>query len=392
LARDRALDRRLVALFLVMFRGRSCALVCCSAMAACSQRTDPRLSAIEARIAQEELKLHAIQQEVIASEARAEAARLEAEHQACRAQVKEIAAEVERRRAVCAKDLADHNLCIAKNSERTATAGLWGCGLGIAAAAFSAGAATPWALGGCGMGLGAGLQAADECPVPSCAKDLAHVPTEVLSARGLSESPRCGGYAGISVEAVGSQARSGTVVSRVYPGTYGNAANMAAGDVVISINGVSISTSADFDVALAPIREGQALGVSVVRNGELFELVAPASRRTTNGEFAEGVRLGVEIGATIQNVTYKSGVRIASVMPEGPAAAALQVGDIVSGLSLATSTKHPIVNQVVRKVDQVETFLSDTRAADDVSFSVQRGSAPLTMLVHLGPRAEKREL
>jgi hypothetical protein len=160
------------------------------ASSGCSQEGDPRLSALETRIAQEQVKLDAIRQQVATAEARAEAARIEAEYQGCRAQVKEVRAEVERRRSVCAKDVADHNFCLAQNSEREATSGLWGCGLGIVAAAFSAGAAAPWALGGCAVGMGTGAAAADQCPAPICTNEMDHAASDVLAERGCSHCQR----------------------------------------------------------------------------------------------------------------------------------------------------------------------------------------------------------
>ncbi len=157
---------------------------------------DPRLDAIERQIAAAQAKLDGVRKEVAAAEARAEAARVEAEFQSCRAQVKEIRAEVERQRAQCAKDVADRNLCIAKNSERTATGGLWGCGLGIAVAALSGGSATPWALGGCAVGTGAGALSGDECPSASCASALNAIEPKVLSDRRPGEGAQMRGVLG----------------------------------------------------------------------------------------------------------------------------------------------------------------------------------------------------
>lgn len=357
-----------------------------------SSTPDPRLEAVERQIAAAQSKLEAVRKEVAAAEARAEAARIEAEFQACRAQVKEIRAEVERQRAQCAKDLADRNLCMARNSERTATGGLLGCGFGIAVAALSGGSATPWALGGCAVGAGAGALSEDACPSATCAAALDAIEPNVLSERKLTGVPRCGGYLGLELRDGRAVVAQGLRVDRVNPGTYGDSANIAVGDIVIAIDGAPTGTLRQLEAVLRQTREGQPLTVGVVRGDRLFKLTAAASRRTGEGDFADAVKLGVRIGPTVPRVQYRFGVVAESVVAGGPAdKAGVQVGDQLQGVGVAGSTKG-VASAGSLQLAEVEAVLGDLRPTATVEMQLVRQGRPMTATAHLGPRNARAEL
>jgi len=354
--------------------------------------SNARLDAIEQRVVAEQAKLAAIQKQVAEAEARAEVARKEAEFQSCRAGVKEIRAEVERRRATCAKDVADRNLCLARNSERTATGGIIGCGLGLFAAAFTGGAATPWALGGCGAGFGAGSLSADVCPGAMCAATIHSVESVVLGERNVLAYRRCGGFVGVELVAGQRVVARGLAVAMVGPGTYGDSAGVAAGDILIVVGDAVVGTLDEVEQALVRVQERQPLTVAIIRKGELFLLTAPASRRTGAGGLAHTLKLGVELQPG-ENIEFRDGVSIGTVTPASPAAAAgVREGDRLAALVLHGSDERSKREQKISRLADAEMFLEDAPTGADVTFSVIRAEIPIDLAVSLGDRAQEAGL
>ena len=65
-----------------------------------------------------------------------------------------------------------------------------------------------------------------------------------------------------------SPEQKGAAVVRVLPGAAAAAAGVQAGDVVVEVNGAATSTPAEVVAAFKPLRAGQTLSLTVVRNGE----------------------------------------------------------------------------------------------------------------------------
>lgn len=349
-----------------------------------------RLASIETRLRVEEERLKAVQRDIAASEARAEAAREEANFQSCRAQSMELRAETERRRAQCAKAVADRNLCAARNSERTATNGIIGCGLGIVAATVTGGTAAPWALGGCGAGLSVGALSEDQCPSAECASTLDNLEAEVLAERQLAAPPRCGGYIGLELESERATAAYGLVVDEVNPGTYADSASMAAGDLLLSVNDRLIVEHDDVQGALRTVEEGSPLRVDVVRDGALFELSSQASRRLGNGKLSKSLLLGVKLKKPTTRASYVAGVVVATVRSDSPAArAGVRAGDVVKGIG---SANDPAAMQGVSRVADVESFLGDKRASQYITLSLARGPETPVAEIQLAHRQARTDL
>lgn len=381
---ERRFERELVGLVLL--------LTGCRAEA--DRANGVRLDSLERQIQQAEQRLMAVQKNVAEAEARAEAARAEAVFQSCRAQVKQIRAEVERRRAECAKAVADRNLCFARNSERAANSGLLGCGLGLVAAYFSAGAAAPWALGGCTLGLGAGALSGDECPPATCVTELDTTERSVLTEQGVTSMPRCGGYAGLGLTSSEAVVSRGVKIKRVLPGTYADVAGMAPADVLAEVDGTSIGGAEELADALRSKKEGEPLTVSVLRGAERYELTAGASRRTGNGDFSETIRLGVELGDAVSNVRYSGPAVVQTVVGGGPSASAgVQVGDQVEKLEARASagSERARVLTVARPED-AEVFFEDLRQSTEVTLHLLRHGQRVEATVRLGPRDRRTEL
>ena len=351
---------------------------------------DSRLASVESEIAAAKIRLEGVRAEVAASEARAAAARAEAEFQGCRARVTGLRAEVERRRAQCAKQVADQNLCVAHNSERTANSGILGCGFGLVAAAVTGGAAAPWGLGGCAAGLSAGELAANECPLPACAANLETIEDDVVRENGLEALPRCGGFAGIEVAEQQAIARQGLPVERVVAGTYADSASMAAGDVLTAVQGTSVRDPDQLKQLLEKVRVGSPLAVTVVRGGRLFKLTAPASKHVSRGRLLDTVQLGAILGKPVSQVSYRSGVVVTKVAPDSPAAAAgISAGDQLRDVT--TAGGEPAKRESVQPAD-IESALGDLAPNTRVDVHLMRDGKRAIAHLQLEPRARRAAL
>lgn len=367
-----------------------CGVVAIACNAAGPSPTDARLDSVEREITDAQARLQAVKAEVAEAEARAVAAQAEAEFQGCRARVIQLRAETERRRAQCAKDVADRNLCIAHNSERTATSGIVGCGLGLAFAGMTGGAAAPWALGGCAAGAGAGALSGDDCPAATCAANLERIGQDVLDENGLEAFPRCGGFAGIEVIEGTATAPRGVAIQQVRPGTYADSANLAAGDVLTSIQGLSVGTKQNVADVLRDLSDRQILEVEVVREQRLFHLRAPASRYLEPGSRADSPTLGATVGEPVGPVQYRSGVVVTSVVPGSPAhTTGLQAGDRIEGVTLSGA---PATEASNLGLEQLEGIMGDLRPGVDVDFHLVRDGRRAIAHVRLETRAGRAQL
>lgn len=344
-----------------------------------------RLSAVEQEITDARTRLDAVRAEVSAAEAHAEAARAEAEFQACQAKVTQLRAEMERRRAQCAKDVADRNLCIAHNSEQTATTGLVGCGLGLAVAALSGGSAAPWALGGCAAGTGAGALSGDACPEATCVASLDAIEQSVVRESGLENVPRCGGFAGLDVAEGRAVALHGLPIKQVLPGTYADSANVAVGDILTAVQGYAAADAGDVARVLSSVRERESLQVDVVRGGRLFHLSARASRRLGRQGLADSIKLGAILGDPVEQVPYRTGVIVITVEPGSPAArTGLQAGDQLLGINTADGSAKANENVSLR---DLEASMGLLRPNAQVDLRLRRGERNAVAHLTLEARA-----
>ncbi len=184
----------------------------------------------------------------------------------------------------------------------------------------------------------------------------------------------------------------GLRVDRVNPGTYGDSANIAAGDILIAIQGTPTGTLQELEAVLQQTREGQPLAVGVVRGDRLFRLAAVASRRTGEGRVADVVKLGVVLGATVPRVPYRFGIVAESVVPGGPAdKAGVQVGDQIAHVGTAGSEKDEKHVGSLELAD-VEAVLGDLRPSSNVEMQLIRYGKPVTATAQLVPRGARTEL
>jgi membrane-associated protease RseP (regulator of RpoE activity) len=232
-------------------------------------------------------------------------------------------------------------------------------------------------------------------------------------------------HAGVLVETVGSKGPA-------------EAAGMKAGDVIVRINGENVRSIAQVHRLVNETPAGQGALVTVARDGKTMDLsvtpeTAPAGRanddlrreiqrlfedlrqRTPRGdefgryfdwgdpppdqdrrrepfavppprfrwplfEWSPGAsRLGIVIqGLEPQLAGYfkvKDGVLVASVTPDTPAAAAgLKAGDVITALD----------GKAVKTPDDLVRMVRDLPGGQEVSLSVVRSGAPLTIKLKLG--------
>jgi S1-C subfamily serine protease len=138
---------------------------------------------------------------------------------------------------------------------------------------------------------------------------------------------------------------SGAIVNNVQEGSPAQKAGVAAGDVIVKVDGQAVDGSKAVQKAVLTHNIGQKLNVDVWRNGKPAQLVATLAE-FTDGEGQGGAggggaedgkgRLGIELQnltpelAQRLGVREKSGAVVAGVQPDGPAAeAGVQEGDVI---------------------------------------------------------------
>ncbi len=170
-------------------------------------------------------------------------------------------------------------------------------------------------------------------------------------------------------EAMGIEATGGAVISRVVPASPAESAGLDSGDVVVSLNGQPIETSAELRNAVGLMRPGQKVELGVLRDGE---------RRTVTATLGEGEQIQAQLGgpesrlagATLSELPPEhplygevEGVLVRDVEPGSRAAAAgLRPGDVIVSANrqavsspaelaeiLATHRNQPLLLHVRRR-------------------------------------------
>ncbi|NWF56462.1 MAG: DegQ family serine endoprotease [Syntrophaceae bacterium] len=155
------------------------------------------------------------------------------------------------------------------------------------------------------------------------------------------------GWLGLSLQEVTpSLARSlnlkipkGALVSDVTKGGPAEKAGIRRGDVIVSLDGVAVENANELRNRLAGTRPGKRVDIGLVRKGETLNAQAVVEAYLPSARAAaleiEG-RLGMEVKeisvleARKRRLSFRDGVLVARVDPQGPAArAGLEVGDII---------------------------------------------------------------
>jgi len=146
---------------------------------------------------------------------------------------------------------------------------------------------------------------------------------------------------------------SGALVSRVEPGSPAERAGIHAGDVIVRVDSMDVTSAAALrnQVGLMPVGSDVRLGL--VRNGKPMTVETHLARRETARESGSALDArfdGVEL-STVPAGNEPAGVVISDLSSQSPAyAAGLRKGDVI------TNVNH----QPVRSIDDLKSAVHDT--------------------------------
>lgn len=142
---------------------------CATAKAKQAATLDTRLAKLEAEEQRRTQRLSALESEIEAAEVTLAAAQDQARLAQCRAQRAVIEAELTEAAARCGAQIAEHEVCLARNEAKVSKGAAVGCGLGILSAVVTGGATAPLAVAGCTGGAVVGKARSRACgAAPGC--------------------------------------------------------------------------------------------------------------------------------------------------------------------------------------------------------------------------------
>lgn len=164
-------------------------------------------------------------------------------------------------------------------------------------------------------------------------------------------------------EALGVAAQSGAIVSSVEPGTPAEAAGLAAGDVIVAVNGETVEGSADLRQRIGLRRPGEEVEIAFVRDSDTQSVEIAladaggqrlAARDRGSSDALAGVRLA-PLDRAHPAWGQIDGVVASEIAPATPAArSGLEAGDVITAIN-----RRPVAS--VREID---------RALEDASGAV----------------------
>ena len=178
-------------------------------------------------------------------------------------------------------------------------------------------------------------------------------------------------------EALGIDAGLGAVITQVEPDSAAAEAGLQPGDLIVSVDGRAIASSADLRSQIGLKRIGKRIEIEIIRDGQPRTLDV-IMRRGAQGGAGQGARgLGRLSGADLRNLQPGdpfygdlSGVVIASLEPDSrPAHAGLKVGDIILAVNRVPVASVSEVRQQLAKVDGA------------LALTIQRGSARIFLVM-----------
>jgi hypothetical protein len=193
---------------------------------------------VHAELQNGEANLAQVRADIARAEADAMRAKARVTFEECRSTQASVRAEATLTVAECRMHMAEHAQCESHNESHTAEAGVAGCALGMLGALFSFGAT---ALIGCGAGLAVGAATTDNCPAAACSADPAVALRAALAHEHLSQYPPCGGSLGVYLATFGGAVS----IAQILPGGPAATAGLAAGDVLVAIDGEATHSAVD---------------------------------------------------------------------------------------------------------------------------------------------------
>ena len=173
-------------------------------------------------------------------------------------------------------------------------------------------------------------------------------------------------------EALGTTHQRGALVAQVLPGTPAEEAGILAGDVIVGMNDESVIGATDLRNKVGLLRVGDAVRLSIVRDGETMTI-----------ELAVGERGEVTLSAGSQ-IPQLEGVALGPLTPDSPLYEELKEGVVVMAVEVDT----PAWNAGLREGDViVEVNRQEVKDSDDILAVLEGSTPPLLLNVRRGEGA-----
>ncbi|PZN34089.1 MAG: serine endoprotease DegQ [Proteobacteria bacterium] len=161
----------------------------------------------------------------------------------------------------------------------------------------------------------------------------------------------------------------GALVSQVVEGSAAEKAGIRAGDIITSVNGRQVTTSAELRNAIGLMRVGEKVEIGLLRDGKPRRVTAVIGERDSVSAESSGQIHAAFEGASLANADNNGGVQVQSVAEGSPAQrAGLRANDVIIGVG-----RMPI-----RNMDDLRKAVSNVRA---FAITIQRGNARLVFPV-----------
>jgi Do/DeqQ family serine protease len=156
---------------------------------------------------------------------------------------------------------------------------------------------------------------------------------------------------------------SGALVAGVAPGSSAEHAGIKTGDIITSINGVTMKGAGELRNAIGMLRVGDKVDIGLLRDGKPRQVTALiAERSDAESASAADISPGLE-GAELVDAPDAGGVLVRSVQDGSPAAqSGIKANDLIVGVG-----RTPVSN--------TKTFRQAAKGANVLVLNVRRGSA-----------------
>ncbi|SHI06153.1 DegQ family serine endoprotease [Ferrimonas marina] len=142
----------------------------------------------------------------------------------------------------------------------------------------------------------------------------------------------------------GLDTKHGAYVSQVLPDSAAAAAGLQAGDIIIRLNGKKIKTFQELRAKVATMGAGATVSLGLIRDGEEENVEVTLNEAPGESVQASVIHPALE-GAKLSSFKEGdvSGVSVSELADRSPAAGnGLQVGDVITGVSLMNRGRTPI--------------------------------------------------
>ncbi|MFM2482950.1 Do family serine endopeptidase [Celerinatantimonas sp. YJH-8] len=168
----------------------------------------------------------------------------------------------------------------------------------------------------------------------------------------------------------GSNIQHGAFINQVMPGSAADKAGLKPGDIIVSLNGKTVTSFSELRARIATQGAGTTVELGIIRNGEHTTVSATLKRASMQKISANDIDTKLD-GATLENTNDPiPGVKVTAVKANSPAdQATLQKGDIIIGLNRTR----------VHNVDELKRQLAGKPSV--LALNIQRGDSSLYLVL-----------